>query len=109
MEDVRKRIRSANAPNKPAAGKSQSLPADTRLLVQRLMAKPEHNGSCGNRSETRWSQASYCRWTLEQPAWLTPGLREKILDDCIPKLRFVYELALVHWHKGVRGLDGDLD
>jgi hypothetical protein len=56
-----------------------------------------------------WSQASYCRWLAEQPEWLTPGLLDKIPDDCIPKLRFVYEPALVCRHKGVRGLDGDLD
>jgi hypothetical protein len=56
-----------------------------------------------------WSQANYCRWLAEQPAWLTPGLLDKIPDHCIPKLRFVYEPALVSRHKGVRGLDGDLD
>ncbi len=56
-----------------------------------------------------WSKARYCRWLAEQPAWLTPGLLDKIPHDCIPKLRFVYEPALVRRHKGVRGLDGDLD
>ncbi len=56
-----------------------------------------------------WSKANYCRWLAEQPAWLTPGLLDKIPDDCIPKLRFVYEPALVRRYKGVRGLDGDLD
>jgi hypothetical protein len=45
----------------------------------------------------------------EQPAWLTPGLLDKIPSDCIPKLRFVYEPALVRRHKDVRGLDGDLE
>ncbi len=44
LESVRARIRSANAPTKPAAGTLQSLPAGTRVLVQRLVAKPEHNG-----------------------------------------------------------------
>jgi hypothetical protein len=33
----------------------------------------------------------------------------KIPDDCIPKYRIVYEPALVRRHRGVRGLDGDLD
>ena len=56
-----------------------------------------------------WSKANFGRWLAEQPAWLTPGLLDKIPDDCIPKLRFVYEPALVRRHKGVRGLDGDLD
>jgi hypothetical protein len=56
-----------------------------------------------------WSQANYCRWLAEKPAWLTPGLLAKIPSDCIPKLRFVYEPALVRRHKGVRGLDGDLN
>jgi hypothetical protein len=44
LEGVRERIRSANAPTRPAAGTPQSLPAGTRVLVQRLVAKPEHNG-----------------------------------------------------------------
>ncbi len=44
LERVRARIRSANAPTKPAAGTPQSLPAGTRVLVQRLVAKAEHNG-----------------------------------------------------------------
>jgi hypothetical protein len=56
----------------------------------------------------KWSQANFRRWLAEQPEWLTPGLLDKIPDDCIPKLRFVYEPALVRRHKGVRGLDGDL-
>jgi hypothetical protein len=56
-----------------------------------------------------WSQANFRRWLVEQPAWLTAGLLVKIPDDCIPKLRLVYEPALVRRHKGVRGLDGDLD
>ena len=55
-----------------------------------------------------WSKASYCRWLVDRPAWLTPGLLDKIPDDCIPKLRFVYEPALVRRHRGVCGLDGDL-
>ena len=56
-----------------------------------------------------WSQANFRRWLAEQPVWLTPGLLDKIPDDCIPKLRFVYEPASVRRHKGVRGLDGDLN
>ena len=44
LESVRARIRSASAPTEPAAGTPQSLPAGTRVLVQRLVAKPEHNG-----------------------------------------------------------------
>ena len=44
LEEVRARIRSANAPTRPAAGAPQSLPAGTRVVVQRLVAKPEHNG-----------------------------------------------------------------
>ncbi len=44
LQKVRACIRSANAPIKPAAGTPQSLPAGTRVLVQRLVAKPEHNG-----------------------------------------------------------------
>ena len=41
---ARTHIRSANAPTKPAAGAAIQLPAGTRVLVQRLVAKPEHNG-----------------------------------------------------------------
>ena len=56
-----------------------------------------------------WCHANYDRWKAESPAWFTPGLIAKIPDDCIPKYRIVYEPALVRRHKGVRGLDGDLD
>jgi hypothetical protein len=45
LETVRARIRSTNAPTKPAAGTPQSLPTGTRVLVQRLIAKPEHTAS----------------------------------------------------------------
>ncbi len=46
---------------------------------------------------------------------LTPGVISSIPDDCITKERLVctladeYESALVRRHRGVRGLDGDLD
>ena len=56
-----------------------------------------------------WCQANYDRWKAVSPAWFTPGLIAKIPDDCIPKYRIVYEPALVRRHRGVRGLDGDLD
>jgi hypothetical protein len=56
-----------------------------------------------------WSHANYGRWKAESPAWFTPGLIAKIPDDCIPKYRIVYEPALVRRHRGVRGLDGDVD
>ncbi len=48
LEEVRARIRAAPPTNAaapaPAAGTACSLPAGTRVLVQRLVAKPEHNG-----------------------------------------------------------------
>ncbi len=44
LEKLRARILSTNAPTKPAAGKTQSLSAGTCVLVQRLVAKPQHNG-----------------------------------------------------------------
>jgi hypothetical protein len=56
-----------------------------------------------------WCQANYDRWKAVSPAWFTPGLIAKIPDDCIPKYRIVDEPALVRRHRGVRGLDGDLD
>jgi hypothetical protein len=56
-----------------------------------------------------WCQANYLRWKAESPTWLTPGLLAMIPSYCIPKLCFVYESALLHRHRGVRGLDGDLD
>ena len=45
LENVRERIR-ANPLTKPAAptAKPPPLPAGARVLVQRLVAKPEHNG-----------------------------------------------------------------
>jgi uncharacterized protein YjhX (UPF0386 family) len=46
LEQVRARIR-ATLPTTaaaPAAGAARPLPAGTRVLVQRLVAKPEHNG-----------------------------------------------------------------
>ena len=46
LEGVRTRMRRANAPTKPAAGTPQSLPSGTRVVVQRLIAKPEHNAPC---------------------------------------------------------------
>ena len=58
---------------------------------------------------TAWCHANYDRWKAESPAWFTPGLIAKIPDDCIPKYRIVCEPALVRRHRGVRGLDGDLD
>jgi hypothetical protein len=58
---------------------------------------------------TAWCHANYDRWKAELPAWFTLGLIAKIPDDCIPKYRIVYEPALVRRHRGVRGLDGDLD
>ena len=45
----------------------------------------------------------------EKPAWFTPALIAKIPDDFLPKLRFGFEPALLSRHRGVRGLDGDLD
>jgi hypothetical protein len=56
-----------------------------------------------------WCQANYLRWKAESPTWFTPGLLAMIPSYCIPKLCFVCESALVHRHRGVRGLDGDLD
>jgi hypothetical protein len=47
LEDVRTRIRATpptNAAAPAAAGAARPLPAGTRVLVQRLVAKPEHNG-----------------------------------------------------------------
>jgi hypothetical protein len=56
-----------------------------------------------------WSLTNYPRWKAEQPAWLTPVLLATIPSDFIPKECLVYEPALLRRHKGVRGLDGDLD
>ena len=56
-----------------------------------------------------WCQANYDRWKAESPAWLTPGLLAKIPDDCLPKYHLLSQPALVRRHRGVRGLDGDLD
>ena len=47
LEDVRARIRATpptNAAAPAAAGAVRPLPAGTRVLVQQLVAKPEHNG-----------------------------------------------------------------
>jgi tetratricopeptide (TPR) repeat protein len=47
LEDVRARIRATpptNAAAPAAASTARPLPAGTRVLVQRLVAKPEHNG-----------------------------------------------------------------
>ena len=47
LEDVRARIRATpptNAAAPAAAPAARLLPAGTRVLVQRLVAKPEHNG-----------------------------------------------------------------
>ena len=47
LEQVRARIRTTpptNAAAPAAAGAARLLPAGTRVLVQRLVAKPEHNG-----------------------------------------------------------------
>ncbi len=49
MEHVRACIRATpptNAAALAAAGAARPLPAGTRVLVQRLVAKPEHNGKC---------------------------------------------------------------
>ena len=56
-----------------------------------------------------WSLDNYDRWQTEQPAWFTPALIRAIPDDCMPKECLVYEPALLRRHRGVRGLDGDLD
>jgi hypothetical protein len=64
------------------------------------------------RSEVQvWCQANYDRWKAESPAWLTSRLLAKIPADCLPKyhLQVLSEPALVRRHRGVRGLDGDLD
>jgi hypothetical protein len=47
LEELRARIRATpptNAAALAAAGVARPLPAGTRVLVQRLIAKPEHNG-----------------------------------------------------------------
>jgi hypothetical protein len=46
LDDVRARIHATPPTNAaaPAAGAARPLPAGTRVLVQRLVAKPEHNG-----------------------------------------------------------------
>ena len=47
MEHLRARIRATlptNAAAPATAGAARPLPAGTRVLVQRLVAKPEHNG-----------------------------------------------------------------
>ena len=47
MEDLRDAIRATpptNASTPDAAGAARPLPDGTRVLVQRLVAKPEHNG-----------------------------------------------------------------
>jgi hypothetical protein len=58
-----------------------------------------------------WSKANYTRWQAEKPAWFTPPavLIAKIPGDFLPKLRCGSEPALLSRHRGVRGLDGDLD
>jgi hypothetical protein len=47
LEELRARIRATSPTNTAApaaAGEARPLPAGTRVLVQRLVAKPEHNG-----------------------------------------------------------------
>jgi hypothetical protein len=56
-----------------------------------------------------WVIANYPRWKSEPVAWLTPGLIAKIPSDFIPNESFSDAPALVRRHRGVRGLDGDLD
>jgi hypothetical protein len=56
-----------------------------------------------------WLKANYTRWLAEKPAWFTPALIAKIPGDFLPKLRCGSEPALLSRHRGVRGLDGDLD
>ncbi len=56
-----------------------------------------------------WLNANYTRWQAEKPAWFTPALIAKIPGDFLPKERCGSESALLSRHRGVRGLDGDLD
>jgi hypothetical protein len=56
-----------------------------------------------------WLKENYACWLAEKPAWFTPALIAMIPDDFLPKLRFGFEPALLSRHRGVRGLDGDLD
>ena len=56
-----------------------------------------------------WFQVNYPRWKAGQLAWLTPGLLLTIPSDFFPKEVLAYEPVLLRRHKGVRGLDGDLD
>ncbi len=56
-----------------------------------------------------WLKANYTRWLAEKPAWFTPALIAKIPGDFPPKLRCGSEPALLSRHRGVRGLDRDLD
>ena len=88
LENVRARIRAtpptiAAAP--AAAGPARPLPAGTRVLVQRLVAKPEHNGKrarawCRSMrapagTPWRWTTGRSCR--SRPTAWRKPGARRR--------------------------------
>jgi hypothetical protein len=56
-----------------------------------------------------WFQVNYPHWKAGQLAWLTQGLLLTIPTDFFPKEVLAYEPILLRRHKGVRGLDGDLE
>jgi hypothetical protein len=75
LEHMRARIR-ATPPNNTAApaaaGAARPLPAGTRVLVQRLVAKPEHNGKRGC-AVVRRAHRPVCRFAGRREAAVAQG------------------------------------
>ncbi len=77
MEDVRARIRAA-PPTNAAAPAARQLPAGTRVLVQPLVAKPEHNGK-------RARVVSFDARTGRYAVALDDGKKLSLKAECVAK------------------------
>ena len=83
LEDVRARIRAtppASAAAPAAAGAARLLPAGSRVVVQRLVAKPEHNGK-------RARVLSFDARTGRYAVSLDDGKELSLKAECMAKAR----------------------
>jgi hypothetical protein len=85
LEDLRARIRATTPTNAAApatAGAARRLPAGTRVLVQRLVAKPEHNGK---RARVLSLDARTGRYTVALCAQLDDGKELSLKAECVAR------------------------
>ena len=89
LEHVRAAIRATPPTNAAApaaaAGAARLLPAGARVLVQRLVAKPEHNGKRARRTTARARVLSFDARTGRYAVALDDGKELSLKAECVAR------------------------